>query len=178
MFIPIILGTARKSRNSDKVAKFLVKQLKQYDGVKTQLIDVRKFVKNPVTIANWKASKEAQPWRDIAAKSDGFIFVVPEYNHGYPGEFKLLFDMAYKEYNKKVVGVCTTSAGILGGVRLFEHLQPILTKVGLIIAPQGLHVSKVGEFLNKKGEVVDEAYLRRSKRFLDGVMEYVEMITK
>ena len=43
LFIPILLGTARKGRQSEKVARFVFDETKQYGKFETELIDVRDF---------------------------------------------------------------------------------------------------------------------------------------
>lgn len=59
-------------------------------------------------------------------RADGLVIVSPEYNHGYPGEMKLMLDQLYKEYNRKPVGICGVSSGALGGARMVEQLRLIL----------------------------------------------------
>jgi multimeric flavodoxin WrbA len=41
LFIPVILGTTRKGRSSENVAKFVFSEVKKRYGVETELIDLR-----------------------------------------------------------------------------------------------------------------------------------------
>ena len=41
LFIPVILGTARKGRESEHAAKFVFEQTKKRAGVESEFIDVR-----------------------------------------------------------------------------------------------------------------------------------------
>ena len=43
LFIPIILGTAREGRQSEKVAKFVLAETKKHPNITTELLDVRDF---------------------------------------------------------------------------------------------------------------------------------------
>ena len=43
LFIPILLGTNRKGRMSERAAKFIQSELSLHENVETQLIDVRDF---------------------------------------------------------------------------------------------------------------------------------------
>ena len=45
-------------------------------------------------------------WSATIAALDAFVFVSPEYNHGYPGMLKHLLDTCLKEYIHKAVGIC------------------------------------------------------------------------
>lgn len=42
MYVPVILGTAREGRQSEKVAKFMLGEVKKA-GWETELLDVRDF---------------------------------------------------------------------------------------------------------------------------------------
>ena len=41
LFIPVILGTVRKGRASENVAKFVFSEVQKREGVETELIDIR-----------------------------------------------------------------------------------------------------------------------------------------
>ena len=43
IFIPVILGTTRKGRMSENVAKFVYEETKKKPGVKTELVDIIKY---------------------------------------------------------------------------------------------------------------------------------------
>lgn len=142
-YIPVILGTARSERRSEQVARFVYGILRTFP-ITTRLIDVKDLVVAPHTIPPWQTgSREATTWRKIAKKADGFIIVTPEYNHSFSGELKLLLDMAFKEYERKPVGLVGVSDGQYGGARMVEHLQPVLANFRLIHVPAPVLVSNV-----------------------------------
>ncbi len=112
MFIPILLGTARKGRKSEAVAKKLV-ELVEALGHETELVDVRAAALSATDDTG--TSESAKHWKSIVERCKGFIIVTPEYNHGYPGELKLFLDQLYKEYANKVVRIVSVSNGLWGG---------------------------------------------------------------
>src|SRR5678815_5279645 len=85
LFIPVILGTVRKGRASENVAKFVFEQVKRREGVESEFIDIRELHFNPDD-----AGEQIKDHRFSATceRADGFVLVVPEYNHGYPGMLK------------------------------------------------------------------------------------------
>src|SRR3989338_3025803 len=112
MFIPVILGTAREGRQSEKVAALVFKEAgRVFD---TELVDVRDFRISATD--NTQKSALAKKLSEKAERADGFIIVSPEYNFSYPGELKMMLDMLYQQYEKKQVGFCVVSAGNFGGV--------------------------------------------------------------
>jgi len=132
MYIPIILGTAREGRESEKVARFMLEKALAF-GLDSEIIDVRDY-RLPAT-DNTKTSAEAIRLKEVVLKADGLVIVSPEYNHGYPGELKMMLDMLYEEYFGKPVGICGVSSGVFGGARMIEHL--VATCVRFYMLPTG-----------------------------------------
>src|SRR5918993_3633126 len=108
LYIPVILGTVRKGRASENVARFVIEQVAKREGVETELIDVREL-KFPTDDAG-EQIKDPR-FSAICARADGLVLVVPEYNHGYPGMLKHALDSNLKEYIHKAAGICGVSAG-------------------------------------------------------------------
>ena len=91
-FVPVILGTSRRGRRSADVAKAVVSELKERDFL-TDLVDVAEY---PMTGTNSPVDEGAvERFRETVAAADGFVIVTPEYNHGYPGELKMLRESGF-----------------------------------------------------------------------------------
>ena len=91
MYIPIILGTARKGRQSEKVANYMLKEVTQL-GLESEIIDVRDY-KVEATDGTGE-SEQAKKLSEKITKANAVIIVSPEYNHGYPAVLKNMFDYA------------------------------------------------------------------------------------
>ena len=144
--ITLILGTARKGRQSEKVAQAILKIIKKREDCQVELADVKDYTHGH-TIPDWEENELTKPWRDLVKKTSAFLIVTPEYNHGYPGELKLLLDQELKAYDKIPVVVCATSAGGFGGTRVVENLLPVFRELGMLISHYSIHVSRVGDFV-------------------------------
>ncbi|MGH2412960.1 MAG: NADPH-dependent FMN reductase, partial [Microcystaceae cyanobacterium] len=103
LFIPVILGTPRKGRQSEYVANFIVQQIGDRDNVETGLIDIRNL---PIAINDAGESVKDPNFSAKVERADGLVIVAPEYNHGYPGLLKHVLDTNLKEYVHKAVGLC------------------------------------------------------------------------
>lgn len=150
--IVIVLGTAREDSFSKYVADYLVETFRKRDGVEIIFVKVEDFLFGR-TIPSWVESEVAEPWRKIAQEADGFLLVVPEYNRSFPGELKILLDSAYPQYRKKAVAIAGVSSGDFAGTRVIEHIQPIMTELGLAISPRPIHAPLVEELFDESGEV-------------------------
>lgn len=173
MYIPIILGTARKGRQSKKVANFIFQEVKKTE-LKSEIIDVRHF--KITTTDKSKKLPQAKKLIEKISKADGLIIVVPEYNHGYPGELKLMMDMLYEEYTRKPVGICGVSAGIFGGTRAVEQLRLVLIEFQMVPIREALYFPLVHNLFDEKGNIQDKSYKERVKKFLEELIWYVKTL--
>lgn len=157
--IPVVLGTARAGRSSEQVANYVVSVLEGRDDITTELVDVKEHVKDAITIPPWGedgADKTGSAWKDIVGKSNALILIIPEYNHGYPGELKILLDSLWGHYKGLPVMMVGVSAGTLGGARVLDHVKPVLVEMHLTPIRESVTFSKVKEAFNDDGSIKDE----------------------
>ena len=177
MFIPVILGTAREGRQSEKVAKFILQEVLNYGEIETELIDVRDYL-----IGATDRTKKFDGIKVLSEKfikADGFIIVVPEYNHSYPGELKLLLDSMYwPEYEKKPAGICGVSGGPFGGARMIEQLRTVLTELKIVNIREAVYFGGVQNLFDEAGVIKDTNYHDRIKVFLDELTWYAKKLKK
>jgi NAD(P)H-dependent FMN reductase len=164
LFIPVILGTVRKGRASENVAKFVFEQVKQREGVETELIDIGDL-KFPGDDAGEQIKQQA--FSATCERADGLVLVVPEYNHGYPGILKHILDSNLKEYIHKAVGICGVSAGGFGGTRVIQSLLPVLRELGLVTIFWDGNFSSAQGLFDEAGNIKDRAtHEKRLDKFL------------
>jgi len=164
LFIPVILGTVRKGRASENVAKFVFGEVQKREGVETELIDLR-----DLNLAVDDAGEQIKDARFSATieRADGIVIVTPEYNHGYPGMLKHVLDSNLKEYIHKAVGLCGVSAGGFGGVRVIENLLPVLRELGLVTIFWDGNFSGAQKLFDETGNILDRAtHEKRMDKFL------------
>lgn len=164
--IPVLLGTNRKLRNSVFVARWLLEQMQQRPEIDGKLFDVADFALPHDDYG--QGIKESFPeWRDAIVNADGLILVTPEYNHGYPGSMKSVLDLLLPEYIHKAVAFVGVSAGPWGGTRVIESLLPVVRELGLAATFTDLNFPRVQKTFAEDGKLVDLAYEKRAKEFLD-----------
>jgi NAD(P)H-dependent FMN reductase len=164
LFIPVILGTVRKGRASENVARFVFEQVKRREDVETEFIDIREL-NFPADDAGEQIKHEG--FSAICARADGLVLVVPEYNHGYPGMLKHVLDSNLKEYIHKAVGICGVSAGGFGGTRVIESLLPVLRELGLVTIFWDGNFSGAQKLFDPSGKILDEeTHVKRIDKFV------------
>jgi NAD(P)H-dependent FMN reductase len=164
LFIPVILGTARKGRASEPIARFVLEQIQKRAGVETQLIDIREL-SLPVDDAGEDIKDRA--FSDLMMRADGLVIVTPEYNRGYPGLLKHALDTNLKEYIHKAVGICGVSAGGFGGTRVIENLLPVMRELGLVTIFWDGNFSGAQKLFDEHGNMKErEIHEKRIDKFL------------
>ena len=164
LFIPVILGTARKGRRSENAARFVFEEAKKRAGVETEFVDIAKI---PMRLDDAGEQMKDPGFSNLVTRADGLILVVPEYNHGYPGLLKHALDMNLKEYIHKAVGICGVSAGQIGGARVIEALLPVMRELGLVTIFNDVNFGPVGKIFGDDGKLIDQRFIGRTTEFLD-----------
>lgn len=164
LYIPVILGTPRRGRMSEHVARFVLGETGRREGVETELIDVLDL---PLPTTDAGEEIKDTSFSEKMNRADAVIIVAPEYNHGYPGLLKHALDTNLHEYIHKAVGIVGVSAGPFGGTRVIENLLPVMRELGFVTIFNDGNFSTVQDAFDRSGNLKDKAYVRRIAKFLD-----------
>lgn len=173
MYIPIILGTAREGRRSERVAGFVLEQVKEC-GIETELIDV----KDHLIGATGRDMPRAKEAGEKLSRADGYIVVSPEYNHGCPGELKLFLDSFYDEFARKPIAFCGVSIGPMGWARAVEQLKTISVEFHMAPIREAVYFSQVNNLFDEHGGIKDELYKEKIKKMLDELVWFAAALKK
>lgn len=168
--IPVILGTAREGRRSEKAARYICEEMKKRPEIESELADVRDF-RLPAT-DDTEESETAQKLAEKFSRADGFVIVSPEYNHGYPGELKMMLDMLYPQYARKPLAICGVGSGVMGGVRMVEQLRLVAIEFHMVPIQPAVYFSNVKTLFDEQGHITDPSYGERVKKLLDELVWY------
>jgi NAD(P)H-dependent FMN reductase len=163
LYIPVILGTVRKGRSSEPVARLIHAEVAKRSQVTTELIDIAKL---PLPTDDAGEAIKDPAFSERMQRSDALVIVAPEYNHGYPGLLKHVLDSCLKEYIHKAVGIAGVSSGPFLGTRVIENLLPVMRELGLVTIFWDLNFGNAGELFDSNGQLRDMSFLRRIDQFL------------
>ena len=179
--IATIVGSLRKESFTLKIANALAKLAP--DTLKLNVITL-----NDLSFFN--QDLEAAPpadwlaFRDKLQKSNGILFVTPEYNRSIPGVLKNAIDVGSRPPGKssflgKPIGIVSASPGPLGGVSAAKHLQNILPGIsGPILGQPEIYLNGVGDAFDEKGNLVKEALQKVLQQYLTAFAAFVEKQNK
>ena len=166
LYIPLLLGTNRKDRASEAVAKWVFTQMQGREEIESVFFDVRDFAM-PQDHYGTEIGHLFPEWKDAMTRADGLVIVTPEYNHGYPGILKSVLDLLLKEYIHKAVSFVGVSAGPWGGTRVIEAMLPMARELGLAVTFSDLNFPGASSKFDVDGNLLDTSYEKRAKGFLD-----------
>ena len=164
LYIPVVLGTPRKGRMSEPVARFILEEIGKRPGIESGLFDVATL---PFGRDDAGEGLKDPAFSAAMARADALVLVAPEYNHGYPGPLKHALDTNLKEYIHKAVGLCGVSAGPFGGTRVIENLLPVMRELGLVTIFWDVNFSSVQKVFDESGKLLDDSFPRRIDKFLN-----------
>jgi chromate reductase, NAD(P)H dehydrogenase (quinone) len=179
--IVVIAGSLRKESFTLKIARALAKLAP--DTLRLEVV-------TPHGISFFNQDLEAAPpadwlaFREKLQKSDGVIFVTPEYNRSISGVLKNAIDVGSRPYGKssfngKPTGIVSNSPGPLGGVSAAKHLQNILPGIcGPILQQPEIYLNGVGDAFDDKGELTKETLQKVLKQYIDAFAAHVEKHNK
>jgi chromate reductase, NAD(P)H dehydrogenase (quinone) len=175
--IVVIVGSLRKESFSLKIAHALAKLAPASLQLDVTTLNGISFFNQDLETnppSDWLA------FREKLQKSNGVLFVTPEYNRAIPGVLKNAIDVGSRPYGKssflgKPTGIISNSPGPLGGVNAAKSLQNILPGIcGPIMGQPETYLTGIGDAFNDKGELTKEPVQKILQQYLDAFAAFVE----
>src|SRR3979409_2715550 len=157
--VVVIFGSLRKESYTLKIANALPRLAP--DTLKLNVVTLH-------DISFFNQDLEATPpadwlkFRETLQKSDGVLFVTPEYNRSIPGVLKNAIDVGSRPYGKrsflgKPIGIVSNSPGVLGGVSAAMNLKQLLPGItGPLMGQPEIYLVGVGDAFDADGNLTKE----------------------
>jgi NAD(P)H-dependent FMN reductase len=178
--VPVILGSVRSDRIGIRAARFLIAQL-EARGHTAPLVDPVEL-KLPLLDRMYKeyppgtAPAELERLAILYRRSDAFLVVTAEYNHGVPPALSNTLDYFLEEYYWRPSAICCYSAGAFGGVRAAMPLRAMLAEMGMPSIPSLLPIPRLQNALTEAGAPSEPRLEAFAGRFLDELTWYAEAL--
>jgi NAD(P)H-dependent FMN reductase len=143
--IQIFMSTTRPGRFADKPVAWLLDRLGQRDDIDLEVVDLRdhplplyESAVAPARAGRDYPNAEVERLGQTLDRADGYIFVVAEYNHGYPGALKNALDHIFPELNRKPVAC--VGYGNVGGARAIEQVRQVAVEFEMAPTRWAVHI--------------------------------------
>lgn len=170
LHIAVIVGSTRQQRFSEKPAAWIFEEVQKLDGIAAELLDLRDFpmpffddAELPLQRTKPHAHPAVRAFGEKIARADAFIFVTPEYNHGYPAVLKNAMDYFFTEWNKKAVGF--VSYGGVAGARSVEQLRLVASALDMVPVREAIHIPQFWTALDDAGKLKADAVKGQAEKF-------------
>lgn len=178
MKIQVVVGSVREGRTAIKIARWIQKSIESYDfsTVEVELVDLKEWDlpifagAHPPLTGIYDQPKQ-QTWADKIAQGDAFVFISPEYNHGYSPALKNALDYLGKEWAGKPAAY--VSYGGSNGSRSIDQIRQVATQLGLVDSNAVVEIRDI--FARNQTEVFEPNTFdeRALKAAFDKLVQYV-----
>ena len=174
--IPVVLGSVRPRRLSERPARLLVERLIAR-GCTAPLVDLRAL---DLPVFGQSQGTDAPPavleLQQIAAEADALVWLTPEYNHGYTSAIKNAVDYLHREIRRKPMAVCGLSGGGLGGARAVEQLKLVLLELHTVTIRDSVYFSDARNIFDATGALQRPEYVGRIDDMLAELIWYTRVL--
>jgi chromate reductase len=179
--IVVIVGSLRKEAYTLKVANALAKLAPDTLKLDVTTLHGLSFFNQDLEAAppgDWLA------FREKLQKSNGVLFVTPEYNRSIPGVLKNAIDVGSRPYGKssflgKPIGIVSNSPGVLGGVNAAMNLKQLLPGItGPIMGQPEIYLVGVGDAFDADGNLTKEPMQKVMQQYIDAYAAFVDNYNK
>lgn len=133
--VQIIVGSVREGRTSGPVARWVAKRFEAMFGRPAEIVDLRDWslpdfnLSAPPAMGTYPDRRQ-RAWATTIARADAFVFVTPEYNHGYSAALKNAFDWVYAEWAGKPATF--VSFGNANGSRAVQQVKQVMGELRMV----------------------------------------------
>jgi NAD(P)H-dependent FMN reductase len=174
--IPVVLGSVRPNRRSERPARLLVERLAA-SGCRADLIDLRAL---NLPMYGHDPASDRDPavlaMRETLARSDASVWLSPEFNHSFSSAIKNAIDYLQGELRRKPVLVCGLSGGMLGGARCVEQLKLVLIELHALPIRDSVYFSDARNLYDEAGALLRPEFVRRADEAIAELIWYARAL--
>ena len=167
--ITVISGTNRRNSEALQFAKHYYQVLSRLSTEEVKLLDLENIPHDWFHPDMYEEAAQSESLSKIQDEfmlpATKFVFVLPEYNGGFPGVLKLFIDACsirrYKDtFSGKKAALVGIASGRAGNLRGLDQMTGILNHVGTVVFPKRLPISSIDKLLDDQGNITDNGTLR------------------
>ena len=182
----IIIGSTRPGRVGPSVGTWITQRATEHStsehgGFDVQVTDLAELNLPLLDEPNHPRLRQyvhqhTKDWSALVDSSDAFIFVTPEYNHGFNAALKNAIDYLHNEWLHKPAGI-VSYGGVSAGTRATQMLKQVLNSVKVVPVTEAVNIPFVAQHLDedkrfKPTELIDAS----ATAMLDELLKWTESL--
>lgn len=96
--------------------------------------------------------QHTRDWSARVDAADAFVFVTPEYNHGFNAPLKNAIDYLHHEWMYKPVGF-VSYGGVAAGTRAMQMIKPVVAVLKMTPIAEAVNIPFVRQFIDDDGKL-------------------------
>jgi NAD(P)H-dependent FMN reductase len=153
--LQIIIASTRPGRVGLPIGEWVRDQAVDHGAFDVELVDLAEvnlpFLDEPKHPRQGEYQHQhSKDWSATISRGDAFVFVMPEYNHGYNAPLKNAIDFLYYEWQHKPVGF-VSYGGVAAGTRAVQAIKPVLAVLKMSPAVESVPIAFFGQYLDEQG---------------------------
>ena len=167
----IVIASTRPGRGGWPVAQWFIRRATEHNGFDVHVVDLLELKLPLLDEPNHPrlrqyTNRHTREWSEQVDAADAFVFVTPEYNHGYPASLKNAIDFLHHEWRHKPVGF-VSYGGVAAGTRSVEQLQQVVTAVKLFPLFEQVNIPFYQQFIEDGAVNANEVMEQSAVTMLD-----------
>ncbi|WP_214409470.1 NADPH-dependent FMN reductase [Sphaerisporangium fuscum] len=177
--LQIIIGSTRPGRVGPRVAEWFRERAAAHGMFDVEVVDLAEvnlplFDEPHHPRLGRYVHQHTKDWSATIGRGDAYVFVVPEYNHGFNAATKNAIDYLHAEWRHKPVGF-VSYGGVAAGTRAVQMLKQVVTAVKMVPVVEAVNIPFVHQSLDADGRLTpNEAMETGAKGLLDGLAAWTK----
>jgi NAD(P)H-dependent FMN reductase len=148
----VVIASTRPGRVGLPVGQWVHRRAVEHPAFDVDLVDLAELALPFMDEPNHPrlhryVHEHTRRWSARVAAADAFVFVTPEYNHGYNAPLKNAIDYLHHEWEHKPVGF-VGYGGIAAGTRAVQQLKPVVSVLRMTPLADAVYIPFVNQFLD------------------------------
>lgn len=153
----IVIGSTRPGRAGFAVAEWFIKHATEHGEFDLDVVDLAELNLPMLDEPNHPRLRQythqhTHDWSARVDRADAFVFITPEYNHGYPAAIKNAIDYLHWEWADKPVGF-VSYGGVAAGTRALQQLKPVVSVLKMHPVAEAVNLPFFSQFINEDGVI-------------------------
>jgi NAD(P)H-dependent FMN reductase len=164
--LQVIVASTRPGRIGRSIGDWIAAATAEVGPFDVELVDLKEvnlpFFDEPNhPMLGQYTHQHTKDWASTIARADAFIFVMPEYNHGFIAPLKNALDFLHAEWQFKPVGFATYG-GVSAGTRAAQMLKPVVQALRMTPVVEAITIPFPAPHFDEEGAFVPNELIEQS----------------
>jgi NAD(P)H-dependent FMN reductase len=180
--LQIIIASTRPGRVGLPIGQWVYERALSHRAFDVELVDLAElnlpFMDEPHHPRLRRYTHQhTRDWSARVDAADAFVFVTPEYNHGFNAPLKNAIDYLHHEWMYKPVGF-VSYGGVAAGTRAMQMIKPVLAVLKMTPVAEAVNIPFVRQFIDDDGELHPNEVMEQAATAMLDELQRIEAVLR